>query len=667
MATFDKILIANRGEIALRVMRTAQSMGLRTVAVHSDADRDAPHVRAADEAVRIGHAPVAQSYLSADAIIRAARLTGAQAVHPGYGFLSENAAFARMCAEAGLVFIGPPPEAIALMGCKRLSKLAMLEAGVPCIPGYQGQDQSDTTLIEEAERIGFPLMIKASAGGGGRGMRIVASPDEVAENLSSARSEALSAFGSDDLILERALLRPRHIEIQVFADNHGNVVHLGERDCSIQRRHQKVVEEAPSPFVSPDLRAAMGAAAVDAARACDYRGAGTVEFLVDAKGAFYFLEMNTRLQVEHPVTESITGLDLVEWQLRIAQGEPLPLTQEEIRFSGWAMEARLYAEDPQNGFLPQTGKILHWQPAHSAGLRIDSGIETGQSVSPHYDPMLAKVIATGRTREDARRRLARAVEETALLGVTTNKAFLAKILRHEAFMAGEATTDFLTTEFAGDSTTHPTQPDMQSCALAAILWHRLAGHGTAPGRDLIEWRNVTASPWRYRLRANSAPIPLSLIAGHDGSRMIYTVRRETDEAQIELIDIDGSLCTFVAKGVRQKRRFAFDGTRLHLETEDGAVAFENITHVPKARDKAAGNGHLLAPMDGAIVAVRAKPGDPVVAGQTILVLEAMKMEHPIKTDLDGILSTVTIRQGDQVRMRQHLATVSPEATETKET
>ncbi len=667
MARFDKILIANRGEIAMRIMRTARSMGFRTVAIHSDADRDAPHVRAADEAVRIGPPPVAQSYLNAAALLRAARLTGAQAVHPGYGFLSENAEFARMCAEAGLVFIGPSPEAIALMGSKRLSKLAMLEAGVPCVPGYQGQDQSDETLGREAARIGFPLMIKASAGGGGRGMRIVSSPDEVAENLISARSEALSAFGSDDLILERAVLRPRHIEIQVFADDHGNVVHLGERDCSIQRRHQKVVEEAPSPSVSPELRNAMGAAAVDAARACDYRGAGTVEFLVDAKGAFYFLEMNTRLQVEHPVTEAITGLDLVEWQLRIAQGDPLPLAQEDIRFSGWAMEARLYAEDPQNGFLPQTGKILHWQPAQGAGLRIDSGIDTGQSVSPHYDPMLAKVIASGATREDARRKLACAVEDTALLGVTTNKAFLAKILRHPAFIAGEATTDFLATEFAGDSTTRPTEPDMQSCALAAILWHRQAGHVPASRNDMVDWRNASASPWRYVLRANAAPIRLSLIAEHDGNRMIYTVRHETNEAQIELIDIHETLCIFVADGVRQKRSFAFDGEKIHLATRDGAIAFENITHAPKERDKTSGSGRLLAPMDGAIVAVRAKSGDHVVSGQTLVVLEAMKMEHPIKADMDGTLCDLTIQEGDQVRMRQHLATVSPDATDPKET
>ena len=389
MPSLKKILIANRGEIAVRVIRTARSLGYRTVAVYSEADAGALHVDVADEAVCIGAAPVGDSYLRSDKILQAAQLTSADDVHPGYGFLSENAGFAEACAEAGLVFIGPDAEAINLMGSKRLSKVAMIEAGVPCIPGYQDAEQSDDVLLKEAERIGFPLMIKASAGGGGRGMRLAHDASELPEQIRTARSEAESAFGSGELILERAVLQPRHIEIQVFADRHGNAVYLGERDCSIQRRHQKVVEEAPSPFVDPDLRQRMGEAAVNAAKACNYCGAGTVEFLVDEDKNFYFLEMNTRLQVEHPVTELITGQDLVAWQLKVASGEKLPLSQDEITLTGHAVEVRLYAEDPRNNFMPQTGRVEYWHYPEREGFRMDHGIQCGQLVSPHYDPMLA--------------------------------------------------------------------------------------------------------------------------------------------------------------------------------------------------------------------------------------------------------------------------------------
>ncbi|MDP6876477.1 MAG: biotin carboxylase N-terminal domain-containing protein, partial [Alphaproteobacteria bacterium] len=388
---FTKVLIANRGEIACRIMRTAHTMGYRTVAVYSEADGDAPHVGMADQAVCIGPAPVAESYLNVPAILDAAARTGADAVHPGYGFLAENGDFARACTDAGLTFIGPSAEAIDLMGNKRLSKLRMMEAEVPCVPGYSGAEQDDGVLVAEGETIGFPLMVKAASGGGGRGMRLVESADDLPGAISGARSEAENAFGSGELILEKAVIEPRHVEIQVFADGHGNCVHLGERDCSIQRRHQKVVEEAPSPAVDGDLRAAMGAAAVAAARAIDYRGAGTVEFLLGADGGFYFLEMNTRLQVEHPVTEMITGLDLVAWQLDVAAGEALPLTQDEIKFAGHAIEVRLYAEDPYADFLPQTGTVVAWRP--SAQVRVDTGIVEGQEISPFYDPMVAKVIA----------------------------------------------------------------------------------------------------------------------------------------------------------------------------------------------------------------------------------------------------------------------------------
>ena len=405
MTRFSSILIANRGEIACRVIRTARALGYRTIAVYSEADAGAPHTQLADEAVCIGPAPVGESYLVAEKILNAAKQSGAEAVHPGYGFLSENAGFARACEDAGLVFIGPTPDAIDLMGNKAEAKRRMIVAGVPCVPGYEGKDQSDEVLLAEADKIGFPVMIKAAAGGGGRGMRLVHAKGDLAGAIRLARSEAENAFGSGELILEKAIIRPRHVEVQVFADTQGNTIYLGERDCSVQRRHQKVVEEAPCPVMTPDLRARMGAAAVEAARSISYRGAGTVEFLLDAKGAFYFLEMNTRLQVEHPVTEEITGLDLVALQIQVAQGEPLGITQDGVRLNGHAIEVRLYAEDPAQGFLPATGPVDLWLPGSGAGIRVDSGIRSGQDISPFYDPMLAKIIAHGETREIARRRL----------------------------------------------------------------------------------------------------------------------------------------------------------------------------------------------------------------------------------------------------------------------
>ena len=465
---FNKVLVANRGEIACRVIRTAKDMGYRTVAVYSEADAGAPHVDMADQAVCIGPAQVGESYLRIENIIAAAKTAGASAVHPGYGFLSENADFATACKQAGITLVGPPPEAVALMGSKRQSKIAMEAAGVPCIPGYQGEQQDDATLIVEAQRIGFPLMVKASAGGGGRGMRLVTDDSNLAEQIKSARSEATNAFGSGELILERAIMEPRHIEIQVFADQHGNVVYLGERDCSIQRRHQKVVEEAPSPAVDEELRQRMGAAAVLAARSCNYEGAGTVEFLLDTDGNFYFLEMNTRLQVEHPVTELITGTDLVAWQLDVAAGKPLPLTQEEITLTGHAMEVRLYAENPSQNFMPQTGHIQQWLPASGTGVRIDDGIRSGQEVTSYYDPMLAKIIAYGKDRDEARRRLIRAVEDSLLTGVHTNKNWLAAILKHENFAAGDSTTAFLS-DFGDDANLQPTAPALAIQGLAALL------------------------------------------------------------------------------------------------------------------------------------------------------------------------------------------------------
>ena len=482
LTPFDSVLIANRGEIACRIIRTAKAKGLKTVAVYSDADANTPHVRLADQAVHIGASPVTESYLDVEKIITAAKLTGARAIHPGYGFLSENAGFAKACKKAGLVFIGPEPDAIDLMGDKAKAKRRMIKASVPCVPGYQGTDQSDERLLKEAKSIGFPIMVKAAAGGGGRGMRLVTDSRALPDALKDARSEAKNAFGSDVLILERALQKPRHVEIQIFADKYGNTIHLGERDCSVQRRHQKVLEEAPCPVMTPNLRKAMGGAAVKAAKDIGYVGAGTVEFMLDASGEFFFLEMNTRLQVEHPVTEMVTGLDLVALQLRVARGEVLDLNQSDITLNGHAIEARLYAEDPASDFLPATGHIQLFNPASGDGIRIDSGVETGGDVSPFYDPMIAKVIAHGPTREEARARLMTALSETALFGLKTNKSFLIEALAHPVFKDGQATTAFIGDNFNADVLQDPVLSP-HDAALSAIAQY-LTGRDAAASKSL---------------------------------------------------------------------------------------------------------------------------------------------------------------------------------------
>ncbi len=489
---FSRILIANRGEIALRIMRTARRLGHGVVAVYSDADRDARHVREADQAVRIGEALPAQSYLNIDAIIAAARASGADAVHPGYGFLAENEDFASACRDAGLVFIGPSPEAIKAMGNKAGAKAIMQEAGVPCVPGYQGDDQSDAVMLAEARRIGFPVMIKAVAGGGGRGMRLVTDAAAFPDALRSARSEAKAAFGDGIVILERAIIDPRHIEIQVFGDRFGNAIHLGERDCSVQRRHQKLIEEAPSPAVSPELRARMGAVAVAAIKAIGYEGAGTLEFLLDQSGHFYFMEMNTRLQVEHPVTEAITGLDLVELQLRVAAGEPLPLSQQDIKFSGHAIEVRLCSEDAGHDFMPQSGRMALWQMPES--IRVEHALQSGVEIPPFYDSMIAKLVSFGATRDEARRRLIAGLEQAVAFGVTTNQSFLISCLRHPAFAEGEATTAFTAKHRDELLTSH--RPAASQAALAALLLYVTNPH---------------APPWRAgRSLAAGFPLPLRL-------------------------------------------------------------------------------------------------------------------------------------------------------------
>jgi len=652
MPAFSKILIANRGEIACRIQRTAQALGYRTVAVFSDADADALHVQLADEAVNIGPAAVQQSYLNQQAIIDAARRTGADAIHPGYGFLSENAEFAKACEQAAITFIGPSAEAIELMGSKRLSKVAMLAAGVPCIAGYQGAEQDDATLSREAERIGYPLMIKASAGGGGRGMRLVHRADQLQAQIRTARSEALHAFGNDELILEQALIEPRHVEIQLFGDRHGHLLYLGERDCSIQRRHQKVIEEAPCPVMTPQLRQAMGEAALKAGRAVKYVGAGTVEFLLDSRGQFYFLEMNTRLQVEHPVTELITGLDLVAWQLHIAAGLPLPLRQEQVELKGHAIEVRLYAEDPTQDFLPQTGKVVRWEPASGDGVRIDHGLLEGQRVSPFYDPMLGKVIAHGATREEARRKLLRAVQDTVLMGLPSNQRLLANLLQHPGFVAGEFSTGFIAQHFADDPSLHPHTPTAEELAIAAALFYRNAASAYPTG--LSGWRNNASVPLHYRLGLGETSWSLELTAL---SAQQLQVRLAGETLSLQLLQADGRWASLEINGVRRRYAYRLEAGQLWLFIRPGGLLLNDLTHAPVISQVSARSGTLKAPMDGAIVDVLVSEGTAVSKGQLLMVLEAMKMEHPLKAGIDGVITRVQVRLGEQVKNRQVLLEV----------
>jgi geranyl-CoA carboxylase alpha subunit len=656
--SFTKILIANRGEIACRIARTARDLGLRTVAVFSDADADAPHVEAADEALRIGPAPARESYLNVQAILAAATRSGADAVHPGYGFLAENAEFAKACEDAGLVFIGPTPAAIRAMGNKAQSKRLMTEVGIPCVPGYAG-DQSDATLAAQARRIGFPLMIKAAAGGGGRGMRLVGEPGALTPALAAARSEARNAFGSDELILEQALAGARHIEIQIFADAQGNVIHLGERDCSIQRRHQKVIEEAPSPAVSPELRGKTGEAAVAAARAIQYRGAGTVEFLLDAAGKFHFLEMNTRLQVEHPVTEAITGLDLVAWQLRVAAGESLP-RQHEVRFEGHAIEARLYAEDPYEGFLPRSGTILAWRPATGAGVRVDHGVRSGYEVSPFYDPLLAKVIGWGRTREEARRRLLAALEDTIVLGIDSNRMFLASVLAHRVFVAGEATTEFIDRHLSANLAERPVPGNDMVALAAALLFEKTA---TQQDSMLANWSSTGALAWPLRVNSGGAQFAVEVVPTGRGG---FSVTLGGKRVAIDILDRRAGELRFAVEGLQQRAHFVFADDMLHLDVAGIIAAFRESTREAVNIGSRRAGSQLLAPMNGAVVAVLAKVGDSVKKGQRIVIVEAMKMQHEIAAERDGILARIHVKAGDQVATRQLLGELQESQTGTRD-
>jgi geranyl-CoA carboxylase alpha subunit len=632
------VLIANRGEIALRIMRTARRLGYGVVAVYSDADRDALHVREADQAVRIGEALPAQSYLRVEAIIAAAKASGADAVHPGYGFLAENADFAQACRDAGLVFIGPSPEAIRAMGNKAGAKDIMREAGVPCVPGYQGTEQSDALMLAEANKIGFPVMIKAVAGGGGRGMRLVAEADAFADALRSARSEAQGAFGDPNVILERAIVDPRHIEIQVFGDRYGNAIHLGERDCSVQRRHQKLIEEAPSPAVSPKLRAQMGAVAVAAVKSIGYEGAGTLEFLLDQSGAFYFMEMNTRLQVEHPVTEAVTGLDLVELQLRVARGEPLGLAQDDVKFSGHAIEVRLCSEDAGHDFMPQSGRMALWQMPE--GVRVEHALQSGAEIPPFYDSMIAKIICQGATRDEARGKLICALEQMTAFGVITNQGFLISCLRHPGFAAGEATTAFIGKHRS--ELLAPRKDAAREAELAALLLY--VTDPFAPkwqgGRSL-----AATFPVPLRFELDQTVHDIELARERDGSYRGL----ENTLYRIEIHAADGDTIRFSRDGLVESTRFLRDGDRLYFLHHGVTVAVRDLTlAVPVSAAAVGGDGKVRAAMNGRVVAVLVRPGEQVAAGQPVMTLEAMKMEHVHTADLAGKVLAIDVAEGEQV-------------------
>ncbi|MFQ5535257.1 MAG: biotin carboxylase N-terminal domain-containing protein [Sphingomonadales bacterium] len=648
MAGFKRVLIANRGEIAVRIARTAHSMGFETVAVYSEADASSPHVEACGRAVCLGPALPAESYLSINRVIGAARQAGADAIHPGYGFLAENAALAEACDQAGIVFIGPSPEAIRVMGNKRAAKARADGAGVPVIPGYRGEDQSDERLAREAATMGVPLMIKAAAGGGGRGLRLVEHMADVKPALQAARSEAVSGFGDDELILEKLIVGARHIEVQVFGDRHGNVVHLFERDCSIQRRHQKVIEEAPSPALDDELRKRMGAAACAAAKAIGYEGAGTVEFLLDSESRFYFLEMNTRLQVEHPVTERVTGLDLVEWQFRVALAEPLPLAQDEIELSGHAIEARLYAEDPDSDFLPQSGTLCLWRPCAGTGARTDHALRGGLEISPFYDPMIAKVVACGQSREDARRKLVQALERTVALGVRTNKQFLIKVLEQQEFIEGRAATDFI--DRHGDALTNA------GAEIANPVWALAAALISTRIAHTGGWRLTGEAPsWLLELASGEAVVAADVAAREGG----YVISCGEDVFVLEFEGqkpADGIL-RFSLDGVAQTAAFVFAGPVLHLEYADRALSFRQA-EVGNSKAEEDGGNVLAAPMAGRIVEIRTEQGAAVTAGQTLAVLEAMKMQHEVRAGRDGVVETVHVGPGHQVSDRQTLVTLT---------
>ncbi|HKV97954.1 MAG TPA: acetyl/propionyl/methylcrotonyl-CoA carboxylase subunit alpha [Gammaproteobacteria bacterium] len=647
---FKKILIANRGEIACRVLRSCKRLGIATVAVYSDADRHAMHVRMADEAVHIGASKAADSYLNMDHILAAAKQTGAEAIHPGYGFLSENSEFARRCRKAGLVFIGPSPESMDAMASKSAAVTLMEKAGVPVTPGYHGDDQTLKKLEAEARHVGFPVLIKPSAGGGGKGMHIVHAAGEFKEALETAKREAKNAFGDDHVLLEKYIQQPRHIEFQVFGDTHGNVVHIFERECSLQRRFQKVVEETPSPFLDDAMRKKMGEAAVAAAKAVDYVNAGTIEFIVGADRSFHFMEMNTRLQVEHPVTEETTGLDLVEWQLRVASGEPLPLTQNQIKQCGHAIEARLYAENAAKGFLPVTGRIEAFDTPRDEWARVDTGVRSGDEIGIFYDPMIAKISASGKDRAEAVSRLRETLAHTAVFGMVTNLPLLRGIARHPEFAAGRFDTGFIEREL----NTLLARPAPTPAALAAAVLSKLAGQKTGPwqadgwrvdgthGRRLLA-RGADGSEHALHINGGPAGFNLDTDAGHHKVRVRDSDR---DRAQFTL---DDEPCT--AYVLRH-------GNEFQVELDSEAYNFAlTLPFAPKAVGHADTATHPVSPMPGRVVAVHVKTGDKVEPGQPLLVLEGMKMEYTLKATMAGRIETVLCKEGEMVEADTVLVTI----------
>ena len=637
---FDKVLIANRGEIACRIIKTTRRLGIESVAIYSTADRDSLHVSLADHAVCVGDAAASSSYLNIEAIIAAAIRSGAQAIHPGYGFLSENPAFARACTDAGIVFIGPSVAAMEIMGSKQRAKQMLQTTSVPLTPGYHGMDQSDTRLREEAERMGFPILLKAANGGGGKGMRAVYHADEFEQAVTSSRRESKACFGDDTLLIEKLLNHARHIEVQIMADNHGHIVHLFERDCSIQRRHQKIIEEAPAPNLPAPLRMAMAEAAIAVARAIDYRGAGTVEFLVDEDRHFYFMEMNTRLQVEHPVTEMITHLDLVEWQLRIAANEPLPCAAAQIHAQGHALECRIYAEDPQHDFIPSIGQLHFLESPSGEGIRVDSGVTRNSIISMHYDPMIAKLITWGETRDDARRRMQYALKHYHIGGVNTNIAFLQGILSHDQFINTNVNTDFLNQE----TIQLPTPDPEQVLLYAACVDYLIQVDTHDPLRaDTLGWQMHTSHHWdvRYVINGNAHKVRITPISTHQ-------VTLETDKHQVTWhIHLTGNQLHM--DDGNQHQQVTVETEPLIFYTESGPLAVERYQYQSASCQHIhAADQPLKAPMSSTVVAILKKVGDRVNMGECLMILEAMKMEHTILAPANGVLTDIFYNIGTQV-------------------
>ncbi|MEH6549377.1 MAG: acetyl/propionyl/methylcrotonyl-CoA carboxylase subunit alpha [Pseudomonadales bacterium] len=655
---FNKILVANRGEIACRVIRTARKLGIRTVAVYSDADKDALHVSMADEAVHIGGAPSRESYLVYQRVIDAAIKTGAEAIHPGYGFLSENSEFCKACKDNNIVFIGPPVSAIEAMGSKSAAKTIMEKANVPLVPGYHGADQSRDILKQASDDMGYPVLLKAVAGGGGKGMRQVWKEEEFDEALAAAKREAMNGFGNDDMLVEKYLTQPRHVEIQVFCDQHGNAVYLFERDCSVQRRHQKVIEEAPAPGMSEELRAAMGEAAIRCAQAINYEGAGTVEFLLDSDGSFYFMEMNTRLQVEHPVTEMITGQDLVEWQLRVAAGEILPATQDELTLTGHAFEARIYAEDPENDFLPVTGTLSFLQPPEtSANVRVDTGVMQGDEVSVFYDPMIAKLIVWDENRDKALQRLTKALKEYRISGMTTNIDFLYNLANSKSFREADLDTGFI--EKHHSEIFHDSEADLEKELPLAALFLLLqqerqaqiirqnSRDANSPWFDSSAWRLNEAHVHHFELKIHEQVFVVAAEQLGKGSdrRYAITVNDHTVQAQGTL---DGSELSASLDGYLLRASVAEHDGNYSLYTQNSALSFSQVTPDLGEVDEGAGSGGLLAPMNGTMVTLLVEVGSEVKQGDALLVMEAMKMEHTIRAPKDGKVIEFYYGAGDLV-------------------